>query len=54
MMKRFILSASLVVLGLSAIAPAAFAKQVSTPRELSPTATIHDLVQNNRDMRSSK
>jgi hypothetical protein len=53
-MKRFIISAALVVLGFSAIAPAAFANQVSTPRELSPTATTHDLVQNNRDMRGGK
>ncbi len=53
-MERFILLAIAVVLGTSAVAPAASAKQASTASELSPTATIHDLVQNNRDMRSSK
>jgi hypothetical protein len=57
-MKRLILSATLILLGTSAmigaIAPVTFANQVSTPSELSPTATTHDLVQNNRDMRGGK
>jgi hypothetical protein len=53
-MKRFILSASLVLVGLSAIAPAVSAMQLSTPQEVSDMATIHDLVQHNRDMRSHK
>lgn len=53
-MKRFILSMSLVVLGMSAFTPVALAKQASTPRELSEDATIHDLVLHNRDQRSQK
>lgn len=55
-MKRFILSASVVLLGVSAIAPAALAgnkRQVSTRQEISETATFHDLVRHNRDARNS-
>ena len=54
-MKRFILSASIVLLGLSAIAPAALAgnrRQASNPNEVSEAATFHDLIRYNRDARS--
>ena len=60
-MKRFILSASLILLGAAAISPAALAnpastgsvatKQVSTAREISENATFHDLIRFNRDSR---
>lgn len=52
-MKRLILSASLLVLGMGVLAPAALAAgQVSTPQELSAEATIHDLVMHNREARN--
>ena len=52
-MKRFILSASLVLLGVATLAPVALASsQASTPRQLSDGATITDLVRHNRDVRS--
>ncbi len=54
-MKRFILSAAVLMLGMSALAPAAFANnglQVSTASNLSDTATLTDLVLHNRDARS--
>ncbi len=51
-MKRFILSTSLILLGAAAFAPTVLAKQLSTPGSLSESATITDLVQYNRDMRS--
>ncbi len=51
-MKRFILSASAVMLGMSAFAPVAFASsQASTPDEISPDASIQELVLHNRDVR---
>ncbi len=51
-MKRFILSASVVMLGMSAFAPIASASsQASTPDQISSEATIHDLVLYNRDVR---
>lgn len=55
--SRFVLAATLVVLGLSAIAPAASAtqkRQVSTPDEISETATFHDLIRHNRDARRKR
>ncbi|MGB3571102.1 MAG: hypothetical protein WA783_08725 [Phormidesmis sp.] len=52
-MKRFILSASLIAIASTVLAPAAFASsQASTPRELSESATVHQLVLHNRDVRS--
>ncbi|MGB3291594.1 MAG: hypothetical protein WBB01_01225 [Phormidesmis sp.] len=52
-MKRFILSASVVMLGVSAFAPVAFASgQASTPREVSEDASIHELVLHNREVRN--
>lgn len=51
-MKRFILSASAVVLGMSAFAPVALASsQASTPDQISADASIHELVLFNRDVR---
>lgn len=52
--SRLVLAASLVILGFSALAPAASAsqnRQVSTPEEISETATFHDLIRHNRDAR---
>ena len=53
-MKRLMLSVSLLVLGMSAFAPAALARdrQVSIPQELSADATIHDVVLHNRAARN--
>ncbi len=55
-MKRFILSTAAVLLGMSALAPMASANygpgQASTANQLSPTATLTDLVNHNRDVRS--
>ena len=51
-MKRFILSASLVVIAAAALAPAALAGQASTPQEVSDTATILELVRHNREVRN--
>lgn len=53
-MKYLILSASLILLSATALAPAAFAGQLSTPSSLSENATITQLVQHNRDVRSKK
>lgn len=50
-MKRLILSASLVMLGLTALSPVALAQQASTPDQLSENATIHQLVLHNRNAR---
>ena len=50
-MKRFLLSASVVILGVSAFAPVALAGQASTPREISEDASIHELVLHNRSVR---
>lgn len=51
-MKRFILSVSALALGMAAFAPAVFASsQASTPDQISPEATIQDLVLHNRDVR---
>ena len=50
-MKRFLLSASVVMLSASAFAPVAFASQASVPREVSEDASIHELVLHNRDVR---
>ncbi len=51
-MKRFILSVSALALGITAFAPVAFASsQASTPDQISPEATIHDLVLHNRGVR---
>jgi len=52
-MQRFILSASLIAIASTLLAPAAFASsQASTPGELSEGATIHQLILHNRDVRS--
>lgn len=51
-MKRYILSASLAIVTMTLLTPAVFARQLSTPRELSGTATTHQLVLHNRDMRT--
>ncbi|MGB7084331.1 MAG: hypothetical protein WBD47_02165 [Phormidesmis sp.] len=53
-MKRLILSASLALMGFAAFAPVAFARQASTPQEISSEATIHDLVLHNRGERNHK
>ncbi|MGC1306085.1 MAG: hypothetical protein WA885_02560 [Phormidesmis sp.] len=53
-MKRFILSASVVLLGITAFTPIASAKQASTSGQLSEGATIHNLVQYNRSERDKK
>lgn len=53
-MKYLILSASLILLSATALAPAAFARQLSTSSSLSENATITQLVQHNRDARSKK
>ena len=52
-MRRLIFSASLLVLGMGVLAPAALAGgQVSIPQELSADATIHDVVMHNRNVRN--
>ncbi len=54
-MKRIILSASIALFGALVLAPAALAnRQLSTPNQLSGEATIHNLVQHNRDVRNKK
>ncbi len=56
-MKRFILSAAVLMLGMSALAPAALANrgsQVSTVRQLSDTTTLTGLVNHSRDARGKK
>ena len=53
--RQLVLAASLVMLGLGAIAPTAAVasshRQVSTAEEVSEDATFHDLIRNNRDAR---
>lgn len=58
-MKRYILSAFMLLIAATAMAPAAQAldtkglrRQVSTPAELSEDATFHDLVRHNRRVRN--
>ena len=53
-MKRFILSASLVAIAATTLAPDASANQLSVPSELSETATFHELVLHNRDARNKR
>ncbi|MGD1895577.1 MAG: hypothetical protein ACFB16_01350 [Phormidesmis sp.] len=50
-MKRFILSVSLAAIAATALTPVAFASQASTPGEVSDTATVHELIRHNRDVR---
>ena len=51
-MKRLILSASLDLLSSTLLVRVALAAgQASTPQEISPDATIHDLVHHNREVR---
>ncbi|MFK8185326.1 MAG: hypothetical protein AB8B99_18280 [Phormidesmis sp.] len=55
--QRLVLAASLVALGLSAVAPVASAnsgrRQVSSAAEISEDATFHDLIRHNRDARNN-
>ncbi len=51
-MKRFILSASLIAIASTLLAPVASASQASTPGELSEGSSIHQLIRYNRDVRS--
>ena len=53
-MKRLILSASLAAIAMTLFAPTVFARQLSTPNELSENATIHQLVMHNRDARNKR
>lgn len=54
-MKRLMLSAISLSLGLIALAPMALAMgQVSTPDEISNNATIHDVYIHNLDARNKK
>ena len=53
-MKRLILTLSMILLGGAMLAPVASARQLSTPSELGPDATLAELVRHNRDARNPR